>query len=108
MKRVYISGRIKGLDPVEVERKFNAAEEYLTALGYQAINPYELAKHREGSHWTWGSHIIADLRVLQHCDSIYLLDNWSSSNGANIEWLFARGEGIPEYPLMSKRWKEQD
>ena len=104
MKKVYISGRIKGLDPAEVERKFREAEEYLLARGYKVINPLKFSKGRVDPRW--GSHIIADLKQLQNCDSIYLLDNWAGSLGANIEWLFAQGEGIPEYPFMSTRWKD--
>lgn len=100
-KRVYISGRIKGIEPAESQRRFNEAEAYLNSMGYEAVNPWALAAQR--GHQDWGRHVIGDLRELRRCDSIYMLEGWNFSTGANIEWLFARGEGIPEYPLM-RQW----
>ena len=100
-KKVYISGRMTGVTPEESQAQFQAAEDYLREQGYEPVNPWKLAQVR--SYIGWGRHIIDDLCELQRCDSIYLLKGWNYSNGANIERLFAKGEGIPEYPLMRKR-----
>lgn len=97
-KRVYISGRMSGVDPAESQAKFKEAESYLRKRGFEPVNPWTLAQFR--SFIGWGRHLIADLDALHDCDSIYLLPGWEQSQGANIEWLFAQGVGIPEYPLM--------
>ena len=81
--RIYISGKISGLPYKEVEAKFNDAEALLTELGFEVINPLKngLATHEE-----WIKHLCKDIEMLHSCDAIYMMDNWTTSTGASIEY----------------------
>lgn len=89
---------MSGVNPDQSQAQFKEAERYLRKRGFEPVNPWTLAQFR--SFIGWGHHLIADLSVLLNSDSIYLLPGWEQSQGANIEWLFAQGMGIPEYPLI--------
>ena len=73
----------------ESKALFARAEELLKAQGYEVVNPWkiEVPKHYSGQ-------LLRSLEELAKCDAIYLLDNWTSSNGANCEYWFAKGMGI--------------
>lgn len=83
-KKIYISGKITGIEN-QAPALFEAAENYLTSLGYQVINPMKLP-HNHGK--TWAEYMREDIKALCDCDAIYFLKNWIDSNGACIEfWL---------------------
>lgn len=88
-KKVYIGGKMTGLTEEESKALFARAEELLKAQGYEVVNPWkiEVPKHYSGQ-------LLRSLEELAKCDAIYLLDNWTSSNGANCEYWFAKGMGI--------------
>lgn len=88
-KKVYIGGKMTGLTDEESQALFARAEELLKAQGYEVVNPWkiEVPKHYSGQ-------LLRSLGELAKCDAIYLLDNWTSSNGANCEYWFAKGMGI--------------
>lgn len=88
--RVYISGRITGLNDKLVERKFRAAETLLKDLGFEPVNP--LKNGLDSSH-TWEEHMTKDIEMLMPCDAIFMLDNWKLSRGARIEYNIARETG---------------
>ena len=64
--RIYISGKISGLPYKEAEQRFEDAEALLTELGFE---------------------------MLHSCDAIYMMDNWTTSIGASIEFDFANRTG---------------
>ena len=35
---------------------------------------------------TWEQHMVKDIELLLSCDSIYMMDNWTQSTGAGIEY----------------------
>lgn len=84
--RIYISGKISGLPYKEVEQRFEDAEALLTELGFEVINPLKngLAAHEE-----WIKHLCKDIELLHSCDAIYMMDNWVTSTGADIEHYIA-------------------
>lgn len=84
--RVYISGPITGLPYEEVEKAFNEAETRLKEQGYEVVNPLNNGLPRES---TWNDHMRADLKLLLDCDAIYMLDGWTNSKGAEIEFNLA-------------------
>ena len=88
-KKVYIGGKMTGLSKEESQDLFNRAETALKAQGYEVVNPWkiEVPKHYSGQ-------LLRSLEELAKCDAIYLLDNWTTSNGANCEYWFAKGMGI--------------
>ncbi len=76
--KIYISGKITGME-VEAKALFQQAEDKLTALGYDVVNPMKLP-HEHDKEWI--SYMIECLKALKPCDGIYLIDNWNDSNGA--------------------------
>lgn len=79
--KIYISGKITGME-AEAKVLFQQAEDKLTALGYEVVNPMKLP-HEHDKRWI--SYMIECLIALKPCDGIYLIDNWNNSRGAIIE-----------------------
>lgn len=79
--RVYIAGKISGLDHDKAYEKFDEAETMLQAIGLKAINPMK------GGDWSlsWEKQMVRCVDLLMHCDAILMLDNWIESRGARIE-----------------------
>lgn len=84
--KVYISGKISGLDFEEVKKRFLEAEEFLESLGIQAVNPLKNGLSVED---TWIKHLCRDIELLYECSHIYMMDGWQESTGACIEYDFA-------------------
>ncbi len=95
-KRIYISGKISGIDPVSSRSRFDEAEKALKEAGFEVVNPWDIKPPVEGQP-TWAEHLIADLQELAKCDRLCLLENWHTSPGANVEKYFANGMGIPVF-----------
>jgi hypothetical protein len=90
MKRVYLSGKISGLEPKRYKRNFAYAKMDVLFSNKDAIvySPLEI-KPLFGIKKYW-FYMIADLyTLLFKCDTIYLLPNWKDSRGAKIELFFA-------------------
>jgi hypothetical protein len=90
MKRLYLCGPMTGLPQLNFPA-FNAEAERLRALGYDVINPAELAE--PGT--PWAQCMRTDIRMLLMCDAIAMLPGWERSRGANLEWLIATELGMP-------------
>lgn len=107
--RFYISGKIGEEVISEATRaKFARAERMLRAKGYEVFNPtceewqrhvwvmYEKDRHSK-EPWLdgmfpdlYGYTLLRDLMVLSAKDAIYMLADWTESDGANVELDFAR------------------
>ncbi len=79
--RIYISGKISGLEPSEYREKFQTAEEHLRAQGHDVINPAIMDVY----NLSWPEYMAVDGVLVGICDAIYMLDNWQDSNGAKME-----------------------
>ena len=110
--RVYISGKI-GEEVISdaTREKFARAEEMLKAKGYEVFNPcderWQKILRREYEHdkyvkspWLTSKFpdfyaycLLRDLMVLATKDAIYMLADWTESDGANVELDFARATG---------------
>lgn len=88
--KVYISGKISGLDFEDVKTRFSRSEEFLTSLGVEAVNPLKNGLSVDDE---WIKHLCKDLEMLHDCDSIYLMEGWYDSTGACIEYDFALRTG---------------
>ena len=98
MRRVYISGGMSGFTEEEIKERFGNAEadlKFYTRYYYKPIKVYNPAK------WRWFLRylpykvaLVFDLLMLCRCDTIYMLKNWTASNGATIEYKFANCVGI--------------
>lgn len=81
--KIYISGKISGLDYADVVAKFQDAQDLLSEIGFDVVNP--LNNGLTQSH-SWEQHMVCDFGLLLSCDAIYMLDNWQDSTGAKIEY----------------------
>jgi Asp-tRNA(Asn)/Glu-tRNA(Gln) amidotransferase A subunit family amidase len=88
--KIYISGKITGMES-EAKIIFQQAEEVLTKLGFEVVNPMKLPHNHDKSYI---SYMIECLQALKGCDYIFMLGNWHDSTGANIEFQVARKENI--------------
>ncbi|MBE6294258.1 MAG: DUF4406 domain-containing protein [Bacteroidales bacterium] len=84
--RIFISGKISGLNYYYAYNKFAMAEKRLEKMGYKVINP--MCKCNKD--WNWLRCMIVCLYHLLRCKSFYQLDNWMYSRGARIEYRIAR------------------
>lgn len=92
---IYISGKVTGLDPMDVYLKFLAAEQGLVAHNYAIFNP--TAWLTPDTDWQYAMKLC--LAVLPMCDGILLLPDWHQSKGARIERDQALLLGIPTIEL---------
>ena len=81
MTRIYISGKITGIE-LEAERLFKEAELELIEKGYDPVNPFDLNHEHDES---WASYMKENIKALCDCDAIFMLTNWKDSRGAIIE-----------------------
>jgi len=90
-KKIYISGKMRGLPREEYKKKFKDVEDMLTKMGYDAINPCNIEHDSD----KWEDRILKDLNILKDCDAIFMLENSrDNSNGAMCEYHFAKGMGL--------------
>ena len=84
--KVYISGKISGLDIELAKKSFQEAENKMLELGHEVINPLKLPDNHDKS---WESYMRVCITYLTLCDAIYMLDGWENSKGANLEYYLA-------------------
>ena len=88
--KIYISGPITGTE--DFLDRFDKAERFLRSKGYIPYNPAKanlmLPKEAE-----YEEYMIISIDILDMCDSVYMLNNWENSKGANREYGYALGKG---------------
>lgn len=94
-QRIYISGKISGLDMKVAENYFETVEKQLQTAGHIPVNPMKVVEYHPDH--TWHHYMAKDIEALLYCDAILMLDNWTDSKGAKIEHGIAVGLGIPVY-----------
>jgi len=94
MKKIYISGKITGLELCDAERLFNEAESKCIELGFVPVNPIKL-NHAHDK--TWLSYMKEDIIAMMECDAIFMLSNYKTSKGAMIELELAKELGFSIY-----------
>lgn len=92
MKKVYISGKITGID--NHAELFSSAELELKSMGFHPINPVTINHEHDKS---WESYMKEDIKALCDCTGIYMLRNWKKSTGAKIEYKIAMWLGMDIY-----------
>lgn len=80
-KKVYIAGKVTGLDYKDVYLKFQTAQLKLEACGFEVYNPL----HHVDEDCDWNLAMKICLKALIDCDYIHLLHDWNESAGATIE-----------------------
>ncbi len=86
--KIYISGKISGLDPEEVDKKFKRVQTGLENGGFEAVNPVSVFP--QGIPLSWEEYMVSDIEMLFNCDAVYMLSDWEESRGARIEHFIAK------------------
>ena len=81
MPKVYISGPMTGYPDLNFPA-FNAKAKELRDRGYDVVNPVDINPDPSAD---WYDCIVADILAMRDCTTIYMLDGWYMSAGANIE-----------------------
>lgn len=98
LPRVYLSGPISGKNEDDCEALFSSASKLMLGIcDCEVVNPWSLQKGVPPMEWC--DYIDLCLVALRTCDAIILLDGWQSSNGAQLEKLYAEGMQIPVYTV---------
>lgn len=110
--RVYISGKITGLNRDDYRMIFAHAEALLISAGYKTVNPTRfLVSRKRWLYWLLGYRLVLliDLWVLDRfCDKIYMIPGWTTSKGACIEKTFAGYRGIEWlHPVVREKIDER-
>lgn len=82
--KIYVSGKISGLPIEEAKQRFANSQALLESIGFEVVNPLEFGLCDEKA--SWESHKVKDIELLFGCDAIYMMDNWTGSTGAGIEY----------------------
>lgn len=86
--KVYISGKITGLDKSDYMDHFDKAEKHLLAKGYSVINPAKVNALLP-KETSYQEYMDMSFTMLRQADGIYMLNNWKDSNGAREEHAIA-------------------
>jgi hypothetical protein len=101
--KIYISGKITGLDIEEAMQNFEDAEVMLNKLNFDTIfNPFKVCKDLDPNTATWDDYMIKNIEVLLKCDSIFMLSNWEDSKGARLEFDIAKSLGVKIYHELKR------
>ena len=92
--KIYISGKITGLEITEAEANFQNYEDLLSMHHFEPVNPMKLNHQHDKS---WESYMREDLIAMLQCDGVLMLDGWEDSRGAVIERKLALSIGIKVY-----------
>lgn len=85
-ERIYIAGAISGTSDY-IER-FAMAQKELKEQGYSVINPAAVNSAMPNDT-TYEEYMKMGITMLDMCDSIYMLNGWEKSCGANREYGYA-------------------
>lgn len=105
-EKVYISGKMTGLEREEYRDRFREAERLIRAEGYHRIvNPIRVWTCRVP--WLYKAigyklTLLYDLWLVLRCDRIYMIPGWNDSRGAKIESFVAYNSGIRRLPQKVK------
>lgn len=93
---VYLSGKYSAGNIEENIRTARQAAIKLWNNGYFVICPHLNTAHFEvDCKASYDDYIDGDLRMIEGCDAIVMLSNWTESRGAKIEKDYAETNNIP-------------
>ena len=94
--KIYLSGKITGLDKEVYTRQFERAETFYKTSGFDVINPVKIGEEilKQNPSATWEDFMQKDLEALKTCTHIALLEGWEESKGAKMEKAEAEKMGV--------------
>lgn len=84
--KIYIAGKVSGLDRQNVLQKFENASNELKKEGHHPFVPCVLPDYDDVPHQDY-LHIC--YAMIDICDAIYMLSDWQQSKGARMELQYA-------------------
>lgn len=81
-QRVYLSGPITGEDDQQTMAKFYRVEMSIKGQGCAVFNPLRNGLARNAP---WERHMAVDIKQLEACDTMFMLDGWEKSQGSVLE-----------------------
>lgn len=92
--RIYISGRISGLDLGFAKTLFQDGERkaaiFFGQFSNEVITVNPMMKVSEGEYKTYNDYMREDIKLLMDCAGIWMLRNWKESKGARFEHYIAK------------------
>lgn len=88
--KVFISGKISGLNYEDAKQRFDNASKFLESKGFEVVSPI----NDETRYECWCVQMMRTLSLLLGCDAIFMLKEWEESDGAYIEFTFAKKRGL--------------
>ena len=88
IEKVYVSGKISGLDLIESQKNFKNAAILVSEMKKKPINAFYIKPLFGVKKWFF--YMVSDVNVLRKCDSIAMQSNWTDSKGAVIEYFLAK------------------
>ncbi len=98
--KIYIIGKVTGLDYSETQKKFSQVEEDIIKAGHLAVNPMRIVPKNTG--WTIAMKML--LPHLADCDAVYLLPDWKKSLGGQLEYFIANAL---QYRLITRQMLDE-
>ena len=94
--RIYLSGKITGLEKEVYTRQFARAESFYRTGGFDVVNPVTIGEEvlKINPNAKWEDFMQEDLKALRTCTHIVLLDGWEESKGAKMEKAEAEKMGL--------------
>jgi len=89
-KRIYIAGRVSGIDYDEALSAFADAAKAVEQRGDYPVNP-TLYCDKE---WDWQTCMRTVIPLLVTCDGVYMMKGWRQSKGAKLEHFIALKLGL--------------
>ena len=110
MKKIYISGKINGLDLSVADENFKAAADKVKNIYESRGEEVYIVNMMDLPHikMSWVDYLIREMMFLKHCDTIAFMPNWTDSNGAKVEKAFADGLGIEQIYLTESVINDSD
>jgi hypothetical protein len=94
--KVYLIGKVTGLEREAVEAKFNKVEELFTAGGMEVVNPIKLIPETEDN---WCLAMRKCIAALVSCDAYFIFPDAYDSRGGNLEIQIADALDLTEIVL---------
>lgn len=98
---IFISGPITKVLRTNYKQRFKQAEELLTKKGFIVVNP-----SFQNVGFTYEDYIIMGINMLARCNAIYMLKGWETSEGARLEYRYAKITGKTIYFEIAEELKE--